>query len=70
MHGQTKHADPGRYAVEIDVMQEMGWGWRELCECPAPVLEELRTRLQARRHYERLKADQEAAKARSKTKHG
>lgn len=66
MHGQTQHADPGRFAVEIDIMQEMHWSWRELCEAPAALLDELVTRLQARRHWTGVKTKQDEAKARSK----
>lgn len=37
---------PGRYALPIAVMKEMGWGWSQFLEAPADLVEEIATRLQ------------------------
>lgn len=32
---------PRRYGWQIEVMKAMGWGWRELHEAPADLVEEI-----------------------------
>lgn len=39
--------DPGRYALEIRIMREMGWSWRDLQDSPADLVEELQIRMNA-----------------------
>ena len=32
---------PRRYGWEVEVMKAMHWGWRDLCDAPADLVEEL-----------------------------
>jgi IS5 family transposase len=43
---------PGRYAVELAVMDEMGWSWQALQSAPADLVEEILVRRGARLHWE------------------
>lgn len=57
---------PGRYAVEIAVIEETGWSWQELLAAPADLVEEILVRRGARLHWERERArlDEQRAAAR------
>jgi hypothetical protein len=35
----------GRYAIAIEVMQKMGWGWAQLQEAPTDLVEEIAFRM-------------------------
>lgn len=35
----------GRYGIEVAIMRWMGWGWRELLEAPADLVEEIAFRM-------------------------
>jgi len=50
-------------------MAEMGWSWEDLQNAPAPLVDEIVTRLQARRHWFSVKREQEAAKIRNSHGH-
>ena len=32
---------PRRYGWQVEVMKAMHWGWRELCDAPADLVEEI-----------------------------
>lgn len=32
---------PRRYGWQVEVMKAMNWGWRDLCEAPADMVEEI-----------------------------
>lgn len=51
MHGHDL-PDPGRYAAEYAIMKEMGWGWRDLQDAPADLVDEILLRLQYRTHWQ------------------
>jgi len=55
MHGSSNAPTPTRYGVLIAIMREYGWSWRELCEAPADLVEEIGTRLLAERHWQAQK---------------
>lgn len=59
-------AMPGRYAIELAVMEEMGWGWRELGEAPADLVEEILVRRERRSHWERERRKLDEAKQRKR----
>lgn len=46
---------PGDYAVEIAVMQEMGWSWSAYCEAPADLVDEIVMRMEARARWQETK---------------
>lgn len=56
---------PGRYAVELAVIDETGWSWEQVQAAPADLIEELLERRGARMKWERERArlDREKAKA-------
>lgn len=64
-------ADPGRFSLHIDMMREMGWSWQDLMDAPAPLVDELAWRLQAKNHWTAVRARQDRVKAESlgKSKH-
>lgn len=47
---------PGRYAVELAVIDETGWSWQELQAAPADLVEEMLERRQIRMRWERERA--------------
>ena len=44
------------YDAEIAVMRYMGWGYRQLCEAPAEMIDNLIERMLAENHYREVKA--------------
>jgi len=57
---------PGRYAVELAVIEETGWSWQELLAAPADLVEEILVRRGARMHWERERARLDEAKAKKR----
>lgn len=55
MHDVHLPGEVGKYDLELSVMDEMGWGWRQLCEAPADLVEEIYTRLCARSKWTKEK---------------
>lgn len=55
---------PGRYAVELAVIEETGWSWQELQAAPADLVEEILVRRDRRMHWEseRNRLDSEVGK--------
>ena len=49
------------YDAEIAVMRYMGWGYRQLCEAPAEMIDNLIERLLAEGHYRKLKEKMDKA---------
>lgn len=66
MHNSAAVSTPTRYGVLIAIMHEYGWSWRDLCEAPADLIEEIGTRLMAERHWraERQRMDDRIAEGR------
>jgi hypothetical protein len=50
VHG-TNTSDPGAMGKEYWLMVEMGWSWRELCDTPFFVIDEIYTRIVAKQHW-------------------
>jgi len=57
---------PGRYAVELAVIEETGWSWQALLAAPADLVEEILVRRGARLHWERERARLDEAKAKKR----
>lgn len=58
---------PTRYGVLMSIMREYGWSWRDLCEAPADLVEEITMRITAEQHWqaERSKRDAQMNEARN-----
>lgn len=52
---------PWAFSLEIALMEETGWSWRELMETPYPVVQTLAVRLNARNRAAKEKRVQDAA---------
>ncbi len=67
MYDSANVATPTRYGPLLAVMQEYGWSWRDICEAPADLVEEIAMRLTAERHWtaERNKRDAQMSEARA-----
>ena len=57
---------PGRYAVELAVIDETGWSWEQVQRAPADLIEELLERRGARMHWEAERARMDEEKARQR----
>lgn len=60
MHGIATPVE-SRYAADIQIMRHMQWGWRELLEAPADLVEEIAFRMAQESKWttERKKLDQQ-----------
>lgn len=58
---------PTRYGVLLGIMREYGWTWRDICESPNDLIEEIAARLTAEQHWqaERNKRDAQMNEARA-----
>lgn len=67
MYDATTVTAPTRYGVLMTIMREYGWSWRDLCEAPADLVEEIAMRLTAEQHWtaERNRRDAKMAEARA-----
>jgi len=67
MHDSENVSTPTRYGVLMTVMREYGWSWRDLCEAPADLVEEICTRTTADQHWtaERNRRDAQMNEARN-----
>jgi len=67
MYDSDNVSTPTRYGPLMAVMKEYGWSWRDLCEAPADLVEELVHRITAEQHWtaERNKRDAQMAQART-----
>mgnify|MGYP000854842868 FL=1 len=67
MYDSDSVSTPTRYGVYLAVMREYGWSWRDLCETPADLIEEIAARLAAEQHWtaERNKRDAQMHEARA-----
>lgn len=67
MHDSENVTTPTRYGILMTIMREYSWSWRELCEAPADLVEEISMRLAAEQHWqaERNKRDAQMAEARN-----
>ena len=61
MHDAQPTGPAGRYDLEIVLMQEMGWSWRELMETPADLVEELALRHSLEAKWRRERRNMEKA---------
>lgn len=50
-------AVPGRYTVEIDILEEMRWSWQALQAAPADLVEEIAVRIEARSKWLQKRAE-------------
>ena len=68
LHDSQDVSTPTRYGVLMAIMREYGWSWRDLCDTPADLVEEIAMRLSAEQHWaaERRNMDAAFAAARSK----
>lgn len=60
---QAAEPMPGRYALELAVIEETHWSWQALMEAPADLVDEILVRRGARLHWERQRARLDAQKA-------
>jgi hypothetical protein len=53
MHGGVPGSsiEPPPFAVEIEVMREMGWTWQDVQETPADVLDVIIEQMASSRHW-------------------
>jgi hypothetical protein len=67
MHDSENVSTPTRYGVLMTVMREYGWSWRDLCEAPADLVEEICARTAAEQHWqaERNRRDAQMNEARN-----
>jgi len=67
MHNSQSAATPTRYGILMAIMREYGWSWRELCEAPADLVEEIAIRLEAEQTWtaERQQFDGQMQQARA-----
>jgi hypothetical protein len=58
---------PTRYGVLLAIMERYGWKWRDLCESPNDLVEEIAQRITAEQHWtaERNKRDAQMHEARA-----
>ena len=66
MYDSDNVTTPTRYGVYMAIMREYGWSWRDLCEAPADLVEEITWRMMAEQHWqaERSKRDAQMNEAR------
>lgn len=62
MHGVSM-AMPSRYPIEITLAEEHGWTYEQVHAQPADYIDELLTRIQARRKWEHERNKRDQAKA-------
>jgi hypothetical protein len=67
MYDATTVSAPTRYGVLLAIMQEYGWSWRDLCEAPADLVEEIAMRITAERHWNAERSKKDAAFAQAKS---
>lgn len=67
MYDSANVSVPTRYGVLMAIMQEYGWSWRDLCEAPADLVEEIAMRLTAERHWQAERSKKDAAFAQAKS---
>ena len=67
MYDSENVATPTRYGVLLAIMREYGWSWRDLCEAPNDLVEEIAARLTAEQHWtaERNRRDAQMNEARN-----
>ena len=63
---QAAEPMPGRYALELAVIEETHWSWQALMEAPADLVDEILVRRGARLHWEHKRARMNAQKARQR----
>lgn len=51
----------GRYATAIEIMRRMGWGWVQLQEAPADLVEEVAFRLMQENRWTQKRRELNAA---------
>lgn len=51
--GLGKRLPSSHYGDEIEICQEMHWGWEQLQAAPAEMVDEIRVRVEARAQVER-----------------
>jgi len=59
---------PGRYAMEIRLIQEYNWTWQDIRNAPNDLIDELMAHLHYREHWkrERQRVDDQKAKMRAR----
>jgi len=55
--GSRYSVPSSEYGKEIDVMETMGWTWRELCETPADLVDEIGIMIAERAKERKRKAN-------------
>lgn len=66
MYDSAAVSVPTRYGVLMAIMREYGWSWRDLCEAPADLVEEIAMRLTAEQHWTAERNKKDAALAQAK----
>ena len=54
---ESSAEDPGLLSREYFMMVEMGWSWRDLCDTPFFVIDEIYTRLQSKQKWTKTRQD-------------
>jgi hypothetical protein len=67
MYDADNAATPTRYGVYMAIMREYGWSWRDLCEAPADLVEEIVWRTTAEQHWQAERNKKDAAFAQAKS---
>jgi hypothetical protein len=67
MYGSDNVTTPTRYGVLLQVMKEYGWSWRDLCEAPNDLVDEISVRIAAEQYWtaEKRKFDEQMDEARA-----
>jgi hypothetical protein len=67
MFDSDRVSTPTRYGVLLAIMERYGWTWRDLCESPNDLVEEIAQRITAEQHWtaERNKRDAQMHEARA-----
>ena len=66
MYDSDNVTTPTRYGVYMAIMREYGWSWRDLCEAPADLVEEIVWRMTAEQHWQAERSKKDAAFAQAK----
>ena len=57
---------PTRYGPLLAIMREYGWAWRDICEAPNDLIEEIVWRMTAEQHWQAERSKKDAAFAQAK----
>ena len=67
MYDSDNVSVPTRYGVLLTIMEQYHWSWRDLCDAPNDLVEEIATRIIAERHWQAERNKRDAAFAQAKS---